>query len=177
MGGILGLKRNRSVARLAANLLGVNGTMIVDSNADGVVDGFGHTHSLEASVLTLDAGMPGQKIALAGVTAVAAYVFLFETTPHVVLPNTVYTLSVDAAVTQSGAELIAVVVAWFTAADVYISSSSGAQINPGTTYSRQSLTAISPATAGKGQTKFYFYAKAIGATGQAWFKDALFQAA
>jgi hypothetical protein len=177
MGGILGLKRNRSVARLAANLLGVNGAMTVDTNADGVVDGFTHAHSNEASVLSLDAGMPGQKVTLADVTAANAFVYIYEAAAHAVSPNTVCALSVDAALVRSGAETIKVRISWFTAGTVWISDSASAEINPGPAYSRQQVVVTSPATAALAITYFFVYAKTIGATGQAWFKDALFQAA
>jgi hypothetical protein len=162
--------------RSTGNLLGANGAMIVDSNADGVVDGFASAEASCTPVYVLDGGMPGQKITLAVVTDAGAYAYI-RPDFIAVSPNTSYTHSIDAALVRSGAEVTKLEIDWYTAAGAYISTSNGALINPGTTYSRQVLTGTSPATAGKVYLKILFFAMGIGATGVVWFKDALFQAA
>jgi hypothetical protein len=172
MGGILGLKRNRGVARLAVNLLGANGAMTVDTNADGVVDGFTEQHTATSvPVFVLD---DGQKITMADATT-AAHADVY-TALIAVSPNTPYALSIDSKIARSAVETVRLSIGWYTAADAVISSSTLSGLNPGTTYSRQTLTATSPATAAKARLTLRMDT-AIGDTGSAWFKDALLQAA
>jgi hypothetical protein len=172
MGGF-GLITGPRGDRQTANLIPSGyGAMLVDTNADGVVDGFTKADSSAVSIYELDGG---QKITLADVTSTAAYSRVSLTGSFGVSPNTAYTLSLDAALTKSGVEAIRLVIAWYTAADGSISSSTIANLNPGTSYSRLSLTATSPATAAKAIIRGDLMAGAVGATGVAHFKDALFQ--
>jgi hypothetical protein len=173
--GILGLVRRRSVARALVNLIPSGyGAMTVDTDGNGIVDGFAAAQALAFPVYTLDGG---QKITLADVTNAGGYGNAYLSGKFAVSPNTVHTLSIDAALVKSGAERILLRIVWYTSADVLISQSDSAQIDPGATYSRQQLTATSPAMAGKAVFHCLLLAKAVGATGVAHFKDALFQAA
>jgi hypothetical protein len=173
--GILGLKRNRSVARAAANLIPSGyGAMTVDSNADGVVDGFAKQDSSATSIYALDGG---QKITLASVIATNAYGRIRLVSGFAVSPSTSYTLSCDAALTRSSAETVELIVLWYDAGDVSVGYNQKTGINPGTSYSRQTVTAVSPSTAAKALVITAIRASAIGDTGSAWFKDALFQPA
>ncbi|MDD4891577.1 MAG: hypothetical protein PHU85_16785 [Phycisphaerae bacterium] len=169
--GLIGLKRNRSVDRLTANLLGAYGAMTVDSNADGVVDGFTQTFSNCAAVFALEGG---QKITLASVTSGSAYAQVIITDPVAVSPGTLYACSVDAALVRSTAETMNFYCLWYTAAHALISSSGLTGVNPGATYARQSFTATSPATAAEAKILGRIRASVVGDTGTAWFKDALF---
>lgn len=172
--GILGLKRRRNVARNLANLLGANGAMTVDSNADGLVDGFGKVESNAASVFALDYG---QKITLANVVAANGYSGIVTSAYVTVSPNLKYTCSIDAALVRSTTELVSLRIEWYTAAGAYISVSGVDNLVPGATYTRQKATGTAPATAGKALLKAGILASAVGDSGSAWFKDALFQQA
>jgi hypothetical protein len=100
-GLIIGPRGDRQTANLIPSGYGA---MIIDTDLDGVVDGFTHGHHNETSVLTLDATMPGQKVVLAAVTNADAYVSVYLASAFAVSPNTAYGLSVDAALLQSGTE-------------------------------------------------------------------------
>ena len=158
----------------AENLIPFNyGAMTLDSNGDGVVDGFTRNELNATSVFALH---DGQEITLANVINANGLSGLYLTNLFAVSPNIIHIFSVDAALVRSGAEAIVFYVSWYTAADVSISSNSSPEINPGAIYSRQSLTGTSPATAAKARIYARVFAKAIGATGVVKFKDALFQA-
>lgn len=150
------------------------GLMTVDSNSDGVVDGFTKSYVNATPVFALDGG---QRITLANVTVADGRGQVYTTTRLAVAPNTPYAISADCALTKSGAERITLMVWWYTAADAYISQVSSSEIDPGIAYSRQALLATSPATAAKADIYLRIFAKAIGATGVAHFRHAMFQPA
>lgn len=170
--GLIGLKRRRSVARLAANLIPSGyGAMTVDGGG-GVAVGLTSWDNC-TPVFLLD---NGQKVTLGGVTDADQFAAVYLAF-IAISPNTIYTLSVDAALLKSATERVKVQIQWFTSASAYISNSVTAEVDPGVSYARQTVTGTAPATAAKAFIQFEIHAKAIGATGVAHFKDALFQAA
>jgi hypothetical protein len=172
--GLVGLIRNRNVARLAANLLGANGAMTVDTDGDGVVDGFSKVSLSCSGTFALDGG---QKITLGTVTAANAQAYVYLTTKVAVSPNTAYVCSVDALLNRSTNETVEIGIVWYTAADAEISTVLLTGQNPGTSFNRIAKSATSPATAAKVRVYFVIRASAIGDTGSACFKDVLFQPA
>jgi len=148
------------------------GLMTVDSNSDGVVDGFSKYQVNATSVYALDGG---QKITLANVTNANGLSEVYLTTKFAVSPNTPYALSVDAALVRSGSEMIKLCISWYTSGGTLISQNYSPEINPGAVYSRQQLTATSPATAAQAIVELLIYAKAVGATGSVWFRHAMFE--
>lgn len=144
--------------------------MLVDSNADGLVDGF-TSWSNCTPVYVLDAG---QKITLGGVTAAGQIAVVKQEHIHI-SPNTSYALSVDAALIRSTAENVQLEIDWYTAGDVYISNTLSPLINPGTSYTRQTLLGTSPATAGRADVVLNLCASAIGDTGNCHFRNAIFR--
>ncbi len=149
------------------------GLMTVDTDEDGVVDGFTKNESNAASVWEVD---DGQKITLANVTNAAGFSRMYLTDKFAVSPSTPYALSVDASLERSGAEMVQLEIWWYTAADALITAADLPETNPGAG-SRLRLKATSPATAAKAHFRARVNAKAIGATGVARFKNAIFQKA
>lgn len=147
------------------------GLMMVDTDLDGMVDGFAHSHHNEASVLTLD---NGQKVTLAGVAAANAYLEIKLAASFAVAANTDYQLEVDASLVRSGDEMLLMAIVWHDAGGVYISTKSCPMFDPGEAFSRHRLIVSSPANAALAYIVFQVVPRDIGATGVACFRNAAF---
>jgi hypothetical protein len=149
------------------------GLMTVDTDADGVVDGFTKANSNSTCVYSLDGG---QKITLAGLTLASAYGQVsLVSNRSAVTPGQSYTFSVDAKLARTAAEIVDLYVTWYTAGGGAISSVALTNQNPGTSYARLTLTGTAPATAATANPIVRLRSTAITDTGSAWFRHAMFE--
>lgn len=146
------------------------GLMTVDSDGNGVADGFSTAEYLASSVFAVDG--QGQKITLAGATSAGSYSQV-RIANLAVTANLPYTLSVDANLVRSGAETLDLRLQWFNADGGLVSEDVSPALTP--ISSRLSFTATSPPGAAKCLLKFTIFAKSVGATGWAQFKNAHFE--
>lgn len=144
--------------------------MNVDTDADGVVDGF--TSVIDTGITaTFALDDNAQKIAVTASTNIgSAYI---STASFTVFPSTKYSFQVlSRGIVSAGAFKNNISIAWYDASDVFISNSDIGAQTPTSYWKLYRLENItSPANAAKARIYLRAFASVVGDTGTVWFRN------